>query len=81
MKSLLSRIAAAAVATFAASSCMTTYDAQGNPVQTVDPGAAAAAAITAAAVGYAVGHNHNRKDYYYQPYYRPYYRQGPYCRY
>lgn len=77
MKSQLTRVTAALAVAFTASSCMTTYDAQGNPVQTVDPGAAAAAAVTAAAVGYAIGHNHNRKDYYYRPYYRP----RPYCRY
>ena len=69
--------AAAVLVALSGSSCMTTYDAYGRPVQTVDPGAAAAIAVGAAAVGYAVGHN-NRPNYYYHGYYgRPYY--GPYC--
>ena len=40
MKSLLLKVTALLVA-FAGTSCMTTYDAYGRPVQTVDPGAAA----------------------------------------
>ena len=60
------------VATFS-SSCMTTYDAQGRPVQSVDPGAAAAGAVAAGAIGYAIGQNNDDRDYYYGGYRRPYY--------
>jgi hypothetical protein len=70
------------VATFT-TSCMTTYDAQGRPVQSVDPGAAAATAIAAGAVGYAIGQNNDDRNYYYggghrRPHYhgrRGYYRR------
>jgi len=58
-------------------SCMTTYDAQGRPVQSVDPAAAAAIAVGAAAIGYAAGDD-NDKVYVRRPYYghypRRYYR-------
>ena len=71
MKTITLKVGALILA-IAGTSCMTTYDAYGRPVQTVDPGAAAAMAVGAAAVGYAVGeHNHHHG------YYRPYY--GPYC--
>jgi hypothetical protein len=45
------------------SSCMTTYDAQGRPVQSVDPGLAVAGVAAAGLIGYAAGNNHN--DHYY----------------
>lgn len=65
-------------------SCMTTYDSAGRPVQSVDPGAAAAGALAAGALGYAIGQN-NDDHYYYggyrRPYYYPYgYRRGGYYR-
>ena len=47
-------------------SCMTTYDAQGRPVQSVDPGVAVAGAAAAGLIGYAIAndnddhHHHNR---------------------
>ena len=41
------------------SSCVTTYDAYGRPVQTVDPGAAAVGAVLLSAAAYAVGHNNS----------------------
>ena len=66
-------------------SCMTTYDAQGNPVQTVDPAVAIAGAAAAGLVGYAIAndngghHNHHyhgggyyRSGYAYNPRYRRY---------
>lgn len=71
------------------SSCTTTYDAYGNPRQSVDP---LAAGVAAGVAGYAIGkHNSNDKHYYYggryyghrpgygyRPprYYRPIYRRG-----
>lgn len=54
----------------ASTSCMTTYDAYGRPVQSVDPGAAAAGAVAAGALGYAIGqHNDHHHGYYYGGYY------------
>ncbi len=63
-------------------SCMTTYDANGNPVQSVDPGLAVAGVAAAGLIGYAAGNNHNHYDgpRYYRGggYYAPprYYRGG-----
>ena len=56
-------------------SCMTTYDANGNPVQSVDPGLAVAGVAAAGLIGYAAG-NDNHNNYYYGPpprYYGGYY--------
>ncbi len=48
-------------------SCMTAYDAQGRPMQTVDPGVAVAGAAAAGLVGYALANdnNHHHNNYYY----------------
>ena len=69
------------------SSCMTTYDAQGRPVQSVDPGLAVAGVAAAGLVGYAAGNNHNDRHYYNDGYYGGgyyggggYYRRGGYYR-
>lgn len=68
-------------------SCMTTYDAYGRPVQSVDPGAAAVGMAAAGVLGYALAndHNHHSGHYhggYHRPYgYRPYYGGRPHCRY
>ena len=51
-------------------SCMTTYDAYGNPVQSVDPGAAVAGAAAIGLLAYAAGNNND--DHYHH------YRRGPY---
>lgn len=66
-------------------SCVTTYDRAGRPVQTVDPGLAVAGVAAAGLVGYAIGqHNDHHHGGYYGGgyygggYYRPYY--GPGCR-
>lgn len=70
---ILTAIAIATTA-LASTSCMTTYDAYGRPVQSVDPGAAAAGAVAAGAVGYAIGQNNDHDHYYYGGgYRRPYY--------
>ena len=55
----------AGVMALASTSCMTTYDAYGRPVQSVDPGAAAAGAVAAGALGYAIGQNNDDRHYYY----------------
>lgn len=47
-------------------SCMTAYDAQGRPIQTVDPAVAIAGVAAAGLVGYAAGNNrhHHHGGYY-----------------
>lgn len=50
------------------SSCMTAYDANGRPMQVVDPGAAAVGAVAIGALGYAIGQN-NEPRYYRGGYY------------
>lgn len=55
-------------------SCMTTYDAYGRPVQSVDPALAVAGVATAGLVGYALANDQN--DYHsYRPS-RPHYGGG-----
>lgn len=46
-------------------SCVTTYDAAGRPVQTVDPGMAAAGVAAAGLIGYAIGQNNDHHHGYY----------------
>jgi hypothetical protein len=57
---------------------MTTYDANGRPVQSVDPGAAAVGVAAAAVIGYAAANNRNNNNYYYG---RPYYGHRRHCHY
>ncbi len=84
MKTIIRSSAAVVILLIAAtgSSCTTTYDAYGRPVQSVDPGAAAAGAVAAGALGSAIGQNNDRDHHYYgyrRPYYRPYgYRKNHY---
>lgn len=68
--------------------CMTTYDAYGRPVQSVDPGVATAGIIGAGLIGYSLGntnssHYHRSHSYGYRPYWRPQYgaRHSHYNRY
>jgi hypothetical protein len=62
-------------------SCMTTYDAAGRPVQSVDPALAVAGVAAAGIAGYAIGESQNNHYYYGGGYYRPrpYYGRA-YCR-
>ena len=78
MRPLVTKILAALVVPLLATSCMTTYDANGRPVQSVDPAAAAVGVAAAAAIGYAVANNRNDKNYYYG---RPYHGHRRHCRY
>ncbi|SHI39773.1 hypothetical protein SAMN02745181_0035 [Rubritalea squalenifaciens DSM 18772] len=53
------------LAALSLSSCMTTYDAQGNPVQSVDPAAATVGIVGAGLIGAALAddddhHHHHR---------------------
>ncbi len=50
-------------------SCMTTYDSAGRPVQSVDPGVAVAGAAAAGLIGYAIA-NDNNDDHHHGHYYR-----------
>ena len=65
----------------AATSCTTTYDAAGRPVQSVDPGTAAAGALAAGALGYAIGQNNDDHHYHHYGYRRPYYGRYGYRKY
>lgn len=70
-------IALAACAGFS-SSCMTTYDVNGRPVQSVDPALAVAGVAAAGLIGYAAGNdNHHHHGGYYRG---GYYRRGYYYR-
>ena len=66
-------------------SCMTTYDAYGRPVQSVDPGAAAVGIAAAGVLGYALANDHHSHHHYHGHYHRPYgyrpYSYRPPCRY
>lgn len=44
-------------------SCMTTYDVNGRPMQTVDPVVAVAGVAAAGLIGYAAGNNHGNGYY------------------
>jgi len=67
-------------------SCMTTYDAYGRPVQSVDPAAATAGVVAAGVLGYALAddnkNHYNKHHHYYHkgPHYRPYPPPPPYYR-
>jgi hypothetical protein len=66
-----------ALVIFAGTSCSTTYDSAGRPVQSVDPGTAAAGAVAAGVLGYAVGNNRSdNKKYYNRSDYSPRYGSG-----
>lgn len=52
------------------SSCTTTYDAYGRPVETIDPAAAALGAVAIGVAGYAIGQN-NSHDYHHHGHHRP----------
>jgi hypothetical protein len=68
------------VAIGASMSCMTTYDAYGRPVQSVDPGVAVAGVAAAGLVGYALA-NDNDRHRHHGRYYGPPPRRRGYYRY
>lgn len=61
-------------------SCTTTYDAYGNPRQSVDPGAAVVGAAAAGILGYAIANKRssNKKRYHNQRYSNNYYGNNHY---
>lgn len=79
MKTTFIHAIAAVLIAATTTSCYTTYDAYGRPVQSVDPGAAAAGALAAGAIGYSLGRHDDHDRYYYRPYrYRHHYYHSPY---
>lgn len=70
-KSSLFKIVAVALIGTLFSSCMTTYTADGRPVQTVDPAAAAIGAVAVGAIAYNAGKDNrrHRNNYYRNNYY------------
>ena len=64
-----------AASTLFLANCTTYYDAQGTPVQAVDPVAATAGVVAVGAVAYAVAQNNSKRRgrvYHAPRYYRPY---------
>lgn len=85
-RKVLTLTLASALVSLGGVSCMTTYDAYGRPVQSVDPGAAAVGIAAAGVLGYALAndhsHHHYHGHYHHRPYaHRPYYGGRPHCRY
>lgn len=85
MKKAITLILAGALA-LVSTNCTTTYDAYGNPRQTVDPGTAVAGAAAAGVLGYAIANKRdsNKSRYHHNNHYhnRGYYdRYGRYRRY
>ena len=78
MKTTITLILSGAIAVTSVS-CTTTYDAYGNPRQTVDPGTAAAGAVAAGVLGYAIANNRDDDDHY--RHHRHHRRHGYYDRY
>ena len=76
MKRHALKFAAILLPVFGGVSCMTTYDAYGRPVQSVDPGAAAAGVAAAGLIGYAIGQNNERDHHHHYHHHRP--RRGYY---
>ena len=66
--SLLRIVTGGALLAFAGSSvsCMTTYDAYGRPVESVDPGLAVAGIAAAGLIGLAAAEHHSHKRECYQ---------------
>ncbi len=63
MKKTLTFILAGAFA-LSSTNCTTTYDAYGNPRNSIDPGTAVAGAAAAGVLGYAIANKRSdRKDY------------------
>lgn len=75
-KQTIKYVGLALLAAVGLSSCSTTYDAYGRPVQSVDPGAAAVGAVAIGAAAYAIGSNNNnnykkRPNNHHRPPHRP----------
>jgi hypothetical protein len=65
-RSFLSRVCVAALGVglaVSSVSCMTTYDVEGRPMQTVDPGLAIAGVAAAGVLGYAIANNNHNNHH------------------
>jgi hypothetical protein len=60
-------VPAVVLSAFSGVGCMTTYDAAGRPVQSVDPMVAVAGAAAAGLAGYAIANNRDDNHYYRGP--------------
>lgn len=60
-----STLSALLISIGASVSCMTTYDAYGRPVQSVDPGMAMAGVAAAGLIGYALADDNHHDNHYY----------------
>jgi hypothetical protein len=78
MKKLTTLILVGAL-TLVSTNCTTTYDAYGNPRQSVDPGTAAAGVAAAGVLGYALARDRNKNKHSYHQH--GYHRGGYYDRY
>ena len=74
---LILKLAASVVLMATGTGCMTTYDAYGRPVQSVDPALAVAGVAAAGLIGYAFAEG-NDDDYYHGGYHGSYH--GSYYR-
>ncbi len=83
MKKTLTLILIGAIA-LVSTNCTTTYDAYGNPRQSVDPGTAVAGAAAAGVLGYAIANNRDNDNnrHYHNNYRRSpnYYKRAGYYR-
>lgn len=61
MKKTITLILAGAIS-LVSTNCTTTYDAYGNPRQSVDPGTAVAGAAAAGVLGYAIANNRDNDN-------------------
>lgn len=68
MKSFILKSVAVLLIAAGATSCMTTYDAYGRPVQSVDPAAATAGVVAAGVLGYALANDRNDGHRHYHNY-------------
>ena len=66
MRTVLFRWAAVLVLAAGSVSCVTTYDAAGRPVQTVDPVVATAGIAAAGLIGYAIAQDNGHGSHHYQ---------------
>lgn len=81
MKTHILGITGACLLAMTCTSCMTTYDAYGRPVQSVDPALAVAGIAAAGIAGYALAEsndNNCRNDYYNNSYYGSHYYRPTY---
>ena len=67
-RSWITMAVSAVVAGLMFSSCVTSYDSTGRPIQTVDPAAVAVGAVVLGAVAYSAGkNNHHHRGYHHRP--------------